>query len=238
VIEVWVQRDLPLSAIAFAGVLSPVCVTFDVYSALVDARRGGTAAFFELARRRAWRVDAEELFVRWDARNKALQAETTLFETYRELARRALGDVCTELELDVDAPADTEFLLSTIDRWPHYTDVPEGVGSVAERLPVALLSNIDDDLLARTRTGFAFERAVTSQQARCYKPDEGIYRHAETVLGTPLLHVPASPRDVKGAMAAGLEIVRIKRPGQSFDAESRRPGREIDDLRELAALLS
>jgi 2-haloacid dehalogenase len=217
---------------------SPVCVTFDVYSALVDSRRGGTGAFVELARRRAWKADPEELFVRWDARNKALQGETTPFITYRELAHRALVDVCTELGLDVDASVDTEFLLSTIDRWPHFPDVPEGVGSVAERFPVALLSNIDDDLLARTNAGFAFERAVTSQQAHCYKPHEGIYRHAEAVLGTPLLHVPASPRDVKGATDAGLDIVRIKRPGQSFDADSTRLGREIDDLRELAGLLS
>jgi 2-haloacid dehalogenase len=217
---------------------SPVRVTFDVYSALVDSRRGGTGAFVELARRRAWKADPEELFVRWDARNKALQGEITPFVSYRELARRALVDVCTELGLDVDASVDTEFLFSTIGRWPHFPDVPEGVGSVAERFPVALLSNIDDDLLARTNAGFAFERAVTSQQAHSYKPHEGIYRHAETVLGTPLLHVPASPRDVKGATDAGLEIVRINRPGQSFGDESRRSGREIDDLRELAGLLS
>jgi 2-haloacid dehalogenase len=216
----------------------PVCVTFDVYTALVDSRRGGTAAFVELARRRAWNVDPEELFVGWDARNKAIQAKTTPFVTYRVLARMALVDVCTQFGLDVDASADTAFLLSTIDRWPHYPDVPQGVGSVAERFPVALLSNIDDDLLARTNAGFAFERAVTSQQARCYKPHEGIYRHAEAVLGTPLLHVPASPRDVKGATDAGLEIVRIKRPGQSHVADSPRPGLEIDDLRELAGLLS
>jgi 2-haloalkanoic acid dehalogenase type II len=216
----------------------PVCVTFDVYSALVDSRRGGTAAFVELARRRAWKVDPEELFVGWDARNKALQAETTPFVMYKELARRALVDVCTELELDVVASADATFLLSTIDRWPHYPDVPEGVGAVAEHFPVALLSNIDDDLLARTHAGFAFERAVTSQKAHSYKPHEGIYRHAEAVLGTPLLHVPASPRDVKGATDAGLEIVRIKRPGQSLVPDSPRPGPEIDDLRELAGLLS
>jgi 2-haloacid dehalogenase len=218
--------------------LSPVCVTFDVYSALVDSHRGGTAAFAELARRNAWKVDPEELFVGWNARNKALQAETKPFVTFKELARRALVGVCTELELDVDASADTAFLLSTIDRWPHYPDVPEGVGSVAARFPVALLSNIDDNLLARTDIGFAFERAVTSHQARCYKPHEGIYRHAEAVLGTPLLHVPASPRDVKGAVEAGLEIVRIKRPGQSLAPDSPRPGLEIDDLRELAGLLS
>jgi 2-haloalkanoic acid dehalogenase type II len=218
--------------------LSPVCVSFDVYSALVDSRRGGTAAFVELARRRAWKVDPEELFVGWDARNKLLQAETKPFLTYKELARRALVGVCTELGLDVDASADTAFLLSTIDRWPHYPDVPEGVGSVAARFPVALLSNIDDDLLARTDIGFAFERAVTSQQARCYKPHEHIYRYAEAALGTPLLHVPASPRDVKGATEAGLEIVRIKRPGQSLVPDSPRPGLEIDDLRELAGLLS
>ncbi|MQB00391.1 MAG: haloacid dehalogenase [Actinobacteria bacterium] len=218
--------------------LSPVCVTFDVYSALVDSRRGATAAFAELAHRHAWNVDPEELFDGWDARNKALQATIKPFATYKALARRALEDTYEELELDVDAAADTEYLLSTIDRWPHYSDVPEGVGSVAEGFPVALLTNIDDDLLARTDVGFAFERAVTSQQARCYKPHERIYRYAEAVLGTPLLHVPASPRDVEGSIEAGLEIVRIKRPVQSLAPGSPPPELEIDDLRELAGLLS
>ena len=79
---------------------------------------------------------------------------------------------------------------------------------------------------------------MTSQQARSYKPHEGIYRHAETVLGRPLLHVPASPRDVKGATDAGIGIVRIKRRSQPVVADSPRPGLEIDDLRELAGLLS
>jgi hypothetical protein len=73
-----------------AGMPSPVCVSFDVYTALVDSRRGGTAAFAELVRRNAWKVDPGELFVGWDARNKLLQAETKPFVTYKELARRAL----------------------------------------------------------------------------------------------------------------------------------------------------
>jgi 2-haloalkanoic acid dehalogenase type II len=216
---------------------APVAITFDCYSALVDSRTGVTRAFAELAQVRGWSVDAAELAGYWDACNKALQRDTAVWASYRALARRAMIEAIDRFGLRGDPDADTATILATIPRWPHYTDVPDGVAPVAERYPVALLSNIDDDLLAVTRCGYPFSRAVTSEQARCYKPNVGIYLHAQQQLGTPLLHVPASARDVRGAMEAGLEVVRVVRPGHQLDPDGPTPETSIGGLRELADLL-
>jgi 2-haloalkanoic acid dehalogenase type II len=216
---------------------APIAVTFDCYSALVDSHTGVTTAFAELARVRGWSVDAAELAGYWDGRNKALQRDTTVWASYRALARRAMIEATDRFGLRGDPDADTAAVLATIPRWPHYADVPDGVARVAERYPVVLLSNIDDDLLAVTRCGYPFLRAVTSEQARCYKPNVGIYLHAERQLGTPLLHVPASARDVRGAMEAGLDVVRVVRPGHELDPDGPTPDIDIGDLRELADLL-
>jgi 2-haloacid dehalogenase len=215
----------------------PAVVTFDCYSTLIDSRAGLEAAFASLIQVRGWDADAAELAADWDARNKVLQREARVWTGYTELARQAMSSTAARFRLRGDVRQDTDAVLATIPQWPHYDDVPAGVQAVAGRYPVALLTNIDDRLLAATRTGFPFPRAVTSEQARCYKPHAGIYRYAEAQLGSPLLHVPASARDVRGAMEAGIDVIRVVRPGQALDPDGPTPEASVDDLRDLANLL-
>ena len=56
-------------------------------------------------------------------------------------------------------------------------------------------------------------------------------------MGSSLVHVAASARDVRGALEAGLETVRLARPGHELDSAGPRPAREVDSLTELAGLL-
>lgn len=215
----------------------PAVVTFDCYSALIDSHTGLTRAFADLASRGGWTTDPAELAAHWDRRNKRLQGDAETPATFRELSREAMASTLEDYGLDGEAEAATEAVLDTMPNWPHWPDVPEGVGAVAERYPVALLTNIDNDLLARTWPGYEFTQAVTSEDARCFKPRPGIYRYAEATLGVPLLHVPASARDVRGALEAGLAVVRVVRPGHGVDPDGPAPPVTVHDLRELAALL-
>ncbi|MGH3664559.1 MAG: haloacid dehalogenase [Egibacteraceae bacterium] len=213
-------------------------VSFDVYSALVDSRRGLTAAFAALAGRRGWRPDPHALAQDWDQRNKAAQRDCLQFRPYRELARTATASLEADLGLAGDPDADTDFLLGTIGDWPTWPDVAEGVAAVAAVAAVALLSNIDDDLLAATRLGARFDAAVTSAQARAYKPRRALYDHARRLLGPTLVHVPASARDTRGALEAGLPVVRVRRPGHHVDPDGPQPAVEVDDLRAVPDALS
>ncbi|MBA2318227.1 MAG: haloacid dehalogenase [Euzebyales bacterium] len=217
---------------------TPSAVTFDVYSALVDSRAGGSAAFARLQRRHVWHVDPEELFVDWDARNKELQACCDPFVPFRALARRAMADMCAQRGLPGDVDAATDALLSSMASWPAYPDVPEALEAVGRTHRVALLSNIDDDLLAATSVGSWTALRITSQQAGAYKPRAALYRCALDRLGGDLVHVPASARDVRGALEAGLDVIRVVRPGHRLDPDGPQPRREVHDLRDIVDLLT
>lgn len=215
-------------------------VSFDVYSALIDSRRGAGATFARIARERGWSYDGEELYVGWDARNKALHAQADGSESFRVLAARAMADLLASLGITDDADeavAVTDALLDDVGSWPTWPDVPQGLTAVAATHPVALLSNIDDDVLARTDVGYDVTRWITSQRAGSFKPARGIYDHARAVLGDDLVHVPASGRDVYGSLTAGLRVIRVVRPGYPTDPTGPQPEHEVDDLRDLPAAL-
>jgi 2-haloacid dehalogenase len=108
---------------------------------------------------------------------------------------------------------------------------------VAERHRVGVLSNVDDDLFARTRAaGLVDPDAVlTSERLHAYKPHPEIYQRA-AVAGVDV-HVPASARDTRGALEAGLAVVRVRRAGHRVDPDGPQPQHEVEDLGDLPAVL-
>jgi hypothetical protein len=52
------------------------------------------------------------------------------------------------------------------------------------------------------------------------------------------VHVATSARDVRGVIEAGCPMVRLRRPGHRLDPEGPPPTYEIDDVRELPAVLA
>ena len=87
-----------------------------------------------------------------------------------------------------------------------------------------MLSNVDDDVFARTRVAplVADDDVLTSERLRAYKPHPDIYRRARERAGGALLHVATSARDVRGAMEAGIDVDPPAPPGPP--AGPRRPG--------------
>jgi 2-haloacid dehalogenase len=213
-------------------------VTFDVYSALIDSRSGGSAAFATIARRYGWSLDGEELYVGWDGRNKAAHLAADGSRSFRDHATDATADLLASLGIEADAAVVTDELLASVPRWPHWPDVPDGLRAVGAEHHVALLSNIDDDVLAATSLGTEVVDAVTSQRARAYKPHRAIYDHARARFGHDLVHVPASARDVRGALEADVAVVRVVRPGHHVDPAGPPPEHEVDDLRDLPGVLA
>src|SRR3954451_22615295 len=77
-----------------------VLVTFDLFSALLDARTGGSAAFGQIVAAHGWDIAAEDLYDRWDAANKASQRDETEWMPFTGHSSRALAAVYAELGLD------------------------------------------------------------------------------------------------------------------------------------------
>ena len=220
--------------------LRPV-VTFDLFSALIDSRSGGSAALAAAAGRERWPVDGADLYDRWDAANKAAQKTCLGWRPHAELAREALGTALGETGVHAGA-ADLDRhladLLGSVPRWPLWDDVTDGLRALAGDYRIGLLSNVDDALFRTTRAAplVDHEVALTSERLGVYKPDPRIYRRAAAALG-PVVHVASSARDVRGALEAGIPVVRLARPGHPVDPQGPRPPVEVGSVAELAAVL-
>jgi 2-haloacid dehalogenase len=217
-----------------------VLVTFDLFSALIDSRTGGSAAFAEIARDHGWEVDGSELYDRWDAANKASQRDLAAWVPFAEHCRRALAATYVGLRRAADADDDTERLLATVGDWPLWPDVAEGLPLVAERRRVGVLSNVDDAVFARTRVAALVpdDGVLTSERLRAYKPAREFYERARTAAGGALTHVASSARDVRGALEAGIDVVRLRRPGHALDPDGPRPDHVAGDVAGVLAFLA
>lgn len=219
-------------------------VTFDLFAALLDSRTGGSAAFGRLAEARGWPVSGVELYDAWDPLNKSAQRDCVSWVPWREPASRALTGAYAALGLDRTATDDAvtddvEMLVDSMADWPLWPDVAAGLPRLAAEHRVGLLSNVDDELFARTAAAplVDHEVALTSQRLRAYKPHAAIYLRAVETLG-PLVHVATSARDVGGALAAGIPVVRLRRPGHELDPGGPRPAYEVNSVGDLAAVLT
>jgi 2-haloalkanoic acid dehalogenase type II len=215
-------------------------VTFDLFSALVDSRAGGTAALARIAADRGWDVDPARLYDRWDAANKASQRDLAGWTTFAGHSARAMAAAQAGLGLAGDPAEDAAELLASVGDWPLWPDVAEGLAAVAAAgHRVGVLSNVDDDVFARTRVAplVADDLVLTSERLGACKPAPEIYRRARERAGGRLTHVATSARDVRGALEAGLDVVRLRRPGHALDPAAPRPPVEAADLHDLITAL-
>jgi 2-haloacid dehalogenase len=216
-------------------------ITFDLFSALIDSRTGASRVLAAIAAERQWSIDGERLYAEWDRRNKVSQRDEPEWIPFAEHCLRALTATYAELGLAGGRPpVDTAMLLGSVAGWPLWPDVAAGLPSIAATQSVGILSNVDDDVFARTKVArlVADDAVLTSERLRAYKPGPEIYRRALERAGGALVHVATSARDVRGDLEAGIDVIRLRRPGHRLDPAGPQPAREAGDLRELAALLA
>ena len=216
-------------------------MTFDLFSALTDSRTGGARVFGGLAEARGWALSGADIYDEWDAQNKRLQRDARPPVTFHELSRHALGIAYGRLHLPREqVDQDLELLEESVADWPLWPDVVDGLRAVAARVAVGILSNVDDTL-ARTTRAHALvdpDLVLTSQNLGAYKPDRAIYDAARRRIAPRLLrHVAASARDTRGSIEAGVDTIRIVRPGHTLDPDGPAPPHEIGTVVELLTLL-
>ena len=214
-------------------------VTFDLFSALVDSRTGASAVLGGLAADRGWPVDGARLYDEWDRRNKASQRDEPEWVPFAEHCRRALAAAYADLGLDGDATADARLLNESVGEWPLWPDVASQLPELGRWHRVGVLSNVDDEIFARTQAAALVDDAavLTSERLRAYKPAPELYLRARERAGGQLTHVATSARDVRGALEAGLTVVRLRRPGHELDPAGPAPRDEATDVRGVGLLL-
>jgi len=214
-------------------------VTFDCYGTLVDWEGGISAAFMRVAAAEGRILDRQAVLQAHAEIEPVVQAET--FRSYREVLRETARRMAGRLGLQVDAQR-AAFLPDSLPHWKLFDDTNPSL----ERLSAAgyrlgILSNVDDDLLARTLEQFRVEfgLVVTAEQVGSYKPAHGHFLVARQRIGEERwLHAAQSYfHDVEPAMALQIPVAWVNRHDES-PARRARPDRNLRNLTELADWLA
>ena len=150
-------------------------------------------------------------------RNRALDGPVGPFRTYREEWTEHFALCYEELGVIGDAAASHERLVELLCRANAFPESRRVVERIGRRMPVAMLSNADDDFLhpVLRRNGLVFPLTISSQSARAYKPHVAIFKHLSESMGLPpetILYVGDSRlADVTGARHAGLKAAWVNR---------------------------
>jgi 2-haloalkanoic acid dehalogenase type II len=180
-------------------------------------------------------------------RNRALDGDVGPFRTYREEWTEHFALCFEELGVSGDAARAHDRmveLLALSNAFPESKRVVETIGT---RLPIAMLSNADEDFLhpPLDRNGLHFAVVISSESARAYKPHVAIFRELSRQLNLPperILYVGDSKlADVTGARNAGLQTAWLNRKRNTEWGTSNNsllePHHEIETLDGLLAIL-
>jgi len=214
-------------------------LSLDVYGTLVDVRSGSRAAFETILNRVGARaIDPLEFWEHWEAAN--IRRYWQPYRSYREICRASLGETLAHFGLNGDAGL-IQHYFDAFSGFVRFPDVDDVLDRLAGRVRLAVVSNIDDDLLAVTPLGRRFDLVCTAERARGYKPDGTLFRYLleESGVGvSDLLHAGQSQRtDMVGAKPLGITVAWINRRGLALASDVPKPDYELSDLRPLLDLL-
>ena len=214
-------------------------LTFDCYGTLIDWERGIGEAFEVASRADGHPVDRGAVIAAYHAVEPAIEAER--YRPYREVLALAARRVSERLGWRL-APGREAFLSESLPSWPPFPDTNAALGRLAGNgYRLAILSNVDDDLLAATRRQLAvdFEFVVTAQQVGSYKPASAHFETARKRLGgARWLHVAQSYfHDIAPARRLGIASAWINRTAARRSGDEQ-PDAEFGTLAEAADWLT
>ncbi|MFQ5413163.1 MAG: HAD family hydrolase [Phycisphaerae bacterium] len=167
------------------------------------------------------------------------------FQTLHACEQASLRDTLRDFAVPGEAVDGAARLLADIEAYwadpPLHDDVRACLAAID--LPICCVSNADAEPLAAAlrKHDLRFDAVVTSEQARCYKPDPEIFRAALRAMGVQprrVMHVGDSRHsDVAGAARLGITTTWLCRNDRIHDIGERVPDHTISSLAELPPLL-
>src|SRR5262249_47620765 len=123
-----------------------------------------------------------------------------------------------------------------------YPDVLPTLETLQKSYRIAVVSNIDDDLLQSTPIPFKFDLVCTAERARGYKPDGTLFRYLLDQSGLPapaILHCGQSQfTDFVGAKPLGLTVAWINRRGLNLSPDVPAPDYILPDIASVPGILT
>jgi 2-haloalkanoic acid dehalogenase type II len=219
---------------------TPKLLSFDVFGTLIDTKFGTYAAYRSILDDAGGRdLELRPFWSYWNERNVAHYWEP--YRTYKEICRLSLEETFVHFDLKGAAGSLIDRYFESYKRFQLYPDVPRALDVLARRHKLAIVSNIDDDLLGATSLGRQFDLVCTAERARGYKPDGTLFRYLLDHAGvarSEILHSGQSQTtDMVGGKPLGLTIAWINRHGLELLPSVPRPDFVLPEVRSLVPLL-
>jgi 2-haloacid dehalogenase len=219
--------------------LNPKLVSFDVFGTLISVRQSSYGAFERiLVDSNARHIDVKAFWEHWEHRNIAHYWDP--YRSYREICELSLAETFA----DFKTPGNSRLIDRYFDAFPSfvlYDDVLRTLDQLSRSHSLAVVSNIDDDLLALTPLQRSFDLVCTAQRARGYKPDGTLFRYLIEQAGCSkdeILHAGQSQfTDLVGGKPLGLTIAWINRRQIELDPSVPRPDFVFPDIQSLARIV-
>jgi 2-haloacid dehalogenase len=215
-------------------------ITFDCYGTLINWEVGILGALQPILKKHGRNLSDPGVLELYSSFEPQIQSGE--YKPYREVLAeivRRFGQklVFTPTQQEIDS------LAESIKDWPPFPDTTAGLRKLKTKYKLAIISNIDDDLLAYSLRlmGVPFDHLITAQQAKSYKPSHNNFNLALKKIGLPkekVLHAAESLyHDVAPTNELGIANVWVNRrggkPGATKDVAAP-PGMEVPDIKTLA----
>jgi len=196
-------------------------------------------ALRNLTKRRNISFDIESLPERYI--EIELEIEKEGYRKYKEVLGLGVRRLFEEKGIMLSSEEEKIFA-DSINTWPPFNETTEVLRKIKEKYKLAILSNIDEDLIKHSikLIGVEFDGVITAEQVKSYKPSHGHWKRMMDVFKIPkenVLHVAASyVHDIVPAKELGFQAVWINRKDEKLKG-SIKPDYEFRDLRPLIRLL-
>jgi 2-haloacid dehalogenase len=217
-------------------------LTFDCYGTLIEWEAGILSALRPILSAHKKKIDDATLLKLYGDFEQ--RSEQGAFRPYRQVLESVVSQFGAEFGFTPTAE-EIRSLPDSLATWKPWPDTIAALRRLKSRFRLAILSNVDDDLFARTRPQLEvdFDEVITAQQAQAYKPSLKIFELALSRINAPahrVLHVGQSIyHDVIPAQALGLATVWVNRPSArpgvgAVKAAEAEPDLTVSSLAELA----
>ncbi len=219
--------------------LRPKLMSFDVFGTLISVRDSSYGAFERiLADVGAHHLDVKAFWEHWEHRNIAHYWDP--YRSYREICELSLAETFAHFKVAGDSRLIDRYF-EAFPRFFLYDDVVRTLDQLSRRYRLAVVSNIDDDLLALTPLKRNFDLVCTAQRAKGYKPEGTLFRYLIEHAGVAkdeILHSGQSQfTDLVGGKPLGLTIAWINRRQIALDASVPRPDFILSDIQSLSRVV-
>jgi 2-haloacid dehalogenase len=205
----------------FADLSDVRALTFDVFGTTVDWRSGVAIEARRLGALSGVRGDWERLADAWRAlyipsMGRVRRGELP-WTNFDRLHRLSLDQVLRDLGVEGFDVAAREELTLAWERLPAWPDAVQGLARLTRHFTVSTLSNGNRSQQAALIrfSGLPFQRVLSAEDFRHYKPDPEVYLGAASELeleARQMMMVAAHKPDLRAAQAAGMRAAFVERP--------------------------